>query len=73
MRRIVWTGPAQGIFAVHAWEFTPTAQGVRVHTEESWSGDAVRANAGALQALLDQALQDWLERLKARSEEAARQ
>lgn len=69
MRRIVWTGPAQGIDAVHVWEFTDTEQGMRVHTEESWSGDVVRINATMLQPMLDGALQDWLTRLKTISEE----
>jgi hypothetical protein len=69
-RRIVWTGPAQGIFAVHVWEFTATERGVHVHTEESWSGDRVQAQAAALQPVLDGALIDWLERLKSTSEAA---
>ena len=68
MRRIVWTGPAQGIDAVHVWEFTASEHGVRVRTEESWSGDVVGANAPALQPVLDGALQDWLARLKSTSE-----
>lgn len=67
-RRIVWTGPAQGIFAVHVWEFTPTATGVHVHTEESWSGDGLSAQARVYQPLLDQSLIDWLRLLKERSE-----
>lgn len=68
LRRIVWTGPAQGIDAVHVWEFTTTEQGVRVRTEESWSGDTVRTNAAVLKPILDGALQDWLTRLKTTSE-----
>ncbi|MBB5463859.1 SRPBCC family protein [Paraburkholderia sp. Cpub6] len=72
-RRIVWTGPAQGIFAVHVWEFTATGRGVHVHTEESWSGDVVRANVTTLQPMLDGALLDWLARLKQVSEADSRQ
>ncbi|MCW2392422.1 nucleoside-diphosphate-sugar epimerase/uncharacterized protein YndB with AHSA1/START domain [Sphingobium sp. B1D7B] len=68
MRRIVWTGPAQGIDAVHKWEFIRTNGGVRVRTEESWSGNVVNKNAVTLQPMLDRALQDWLTRLKATSE-----
>jgi hypothetical protein len=68
--RIVWTGPAQGIDAVHVWEFTPTATGVHVHTEESWAGDALRDQVEKLQPLLDQSLVAWLTLLKARSEAA---
>lgn len=67
-RRIVWTGPAQGIFAVHVWEFRETARGVHVHTEESWSGDVVQVSTASLQPLLDDALQEWLQRLKRTSE-----
>ncbi|MEP6875784.1 MAG: SRPBCC family protein [Burkholderiales bacterium] len=70
-RRIVWTGPAQGIFAVHVWEFTPIEGGVRVHTEESWSGAPVDAQTEQLQPLLDGALRDWLTRLKQTSEARA--
>jgi|SRR5579859_7858479 len=71
MRRIVWTGPAQGIHAIHVWEFTATAEGVQVHTEESWTGEAAKAHAATLQPLLDKALQDWLARLKSTSEASA--
>lgn len=67
-RRIVWTGPAQGIDAVHVWEFTATANGVHVHTEESWTGEVVSANKAQLQPLLDGALADWLTRLKRMAE-----
>ena len=66
--RIVWSGPAQGIFAIHVWEFTPTATGVHVHTEESWAGEGLDAQAKIYQPLLDQSLTEWLELLKARSE-----
>jgi uncharacterized protein YndB with AHSA1/START domain len=31
-RRIVWSGPAQGITAIHLWTMTPSENGVRVHT-----------------------------------------
>jgi uncharacterized protein YndB with AHSA1/START domain len=68
-RRIVWTGPAQGIFAVHVWEITPTATGVHVNTEESWSGEGLLdTQAAYLQPLLDQSLVEWLALLKVRSE-----
>lgn len=67
-RRIVWTGPTQSILAVHVWEFTPTATGVHVHTEESWNGEGLAARAKVYQPLLDQSLMDWLRLLKERSE-----
>jgi uncharacterized protein YbjT (DUF2867 family) len=68
LRRVVWTGTAQGIQAVHAWRFTPTPTGVLVHTEESWSGAPVSAQAARLQPLLDGALQAWLGHLKRTAE-----
>ncbi|MFD7838747.1 SRPBCC family protein [Streptomyces sp. NPDC059761] len=67
-RRIAWGGPAQGITAVHVWTFTPCKDGVRVHTEESWSGAPVEADTPALQQALDASLDAWLHRLKARAE-----
>ena len=69
-RRLVWSGPAQGIEAIHVWEFTPTDRGVLVHTEESWDGEPVRAQAGALQSLLDGAIRAWLTNLKRAAEQA---
>ena len=70
-QRIVWSGPAQGINAIHVWEFTQTDHGVLVHTEESWDGEPVRAQAGMLQPLLDAAIRAWLTNLKHAAEEAA--
>ncbi|MEU2561268.1 SRPBCC family protein [Streptomyces longispororuber] len=67
-RRIVWGGPAQGITAVHVWTFTPVRGGVRVHTEESWSGAPVDANTAYLQKALDASLDAWLHHLKQRAE-----
>lgn len=66
--RIVWGGPAQGIVAVHVWTFTDTPQGVRVHTEESWAGEPVAAQAETLQAALDASLRGWLSDLKQEAE-----
>jgi uncharacterized protein YndB with AHSA1/START domain len=68
-RRIVWGGPAQGITAVHVWTFTPTEDGVKVHTEESWAGDPVTANTAVLQQALDASLERWLHNLKQRAEQ----
>ena len=68
LRRLVWDGPAQGIYAVHVWEFTATNRGVLVHTEESWEGDPVSAQASTLQPLLDSAIRTWLTNLKRAAE-----
>uniref|UniRef100_UPI00310172C2 hypothetical protein n=1 Tax=Neorhizobium sp. EC2-8 TaxID=3129230 RepID=UPI00310172C2 len=70
-RRIAGTGPAQGIFGVHVWEITPTATGVHVHTEESWNGEGLVAQAKVYQPLLDQSLTDWLKLLQEQSEKSA--
>jgi uncharacterized protein YndB with AHSA1/START domain len=70
-RRIVWSGPAQGINAIHVWEFTQTDDAVLAHTEESWDGEPVRAQAGMLQPLLDAAIRSWLSNLKYAAEQAA--
>ena len=59
--RIVWGGPAQGIVAVHVWTLDAAEDGVLVRTAESWEGDPVTAQAGTLQAALDQSLRNWLE------------
>ncbi len=34
-RRIVWSGPAQGIMAIHVWTMTPSENRVLVHTVRS--------------------------------------
>ncbi|MER6303711.1 SRPBCC family protein [Kitasatospora sp. NPDC001539] len=67
-RRLAWGGPAQGITAVHVWTFTPTRNGVLVHTEESWNGAPVTANRAALQSALDDSLHNWLTNLKREAE-----
>jgi uncharacterized protein YndB with AHSA1/START domain len=67
-RRIVWSGPAQGITAIHVWTMTPSEDGVRVHTEESWDGDSVHAQREELQRALDDSLRGWLQSLKHKAE-----
>jgi uncharacterized protein YndB with AHSA1/START domain len=67
-RRIVWSGPAQGIMAIHVWTMTPSEDGVLVHTEESWDGDPVRAQPEEMQQALDSSLRAWLQSLKHEAE-----
>jgi hypothetical protein len=55
-RRTLWGGPAAGITGIHAWTFNPVPGGVRVDTEESWSGEPVQAATADLQAALDASL-----------------
>jgi hypothetical protein len=52
-------------------ELTPTDHGVLVHTEESWEGEAVRAQPETLQQALDASLRAWLDNLKRAAERAA--
>jgi uncharacterized protein YndB with AHSA1/START domain len=67
-RRIVWSGPAQGITAIHVWTMTPSEDGVLVHTAESWNGDPVRAQPKEMQQALDSSLRGWLQSLKHEAE-----
>ncbi|HWY74570.1 MAG TPA: SRPBCC family protein [Verrucomicrobiae bacterium] len=61
--RLVWDGTAQGIYAIHVWQFSLTADGTLVQTQESWSGGPVREQAANLQPLLDRAIRTWLTNL----------
>ena len=72
LRRIVWSGPAQGITAIHVWTMTPSVDGVVVRTEESWDGDPVRAQPKEMQQALDGSLRAWLESLKDKAETQGR-
>jgi uncharacterized protein YndB with AHSA1/START domain len=67
--RIVWSGPAQGIMAIHVWTMTPSEEDrILVHTEESWDGDPVRAQPEEMQQALDGSLRTWLQNLKHKAE-----
>ena len=70
-RRIVWSGLAQSITAIHAWTMTPSEDRVLVHTEESWDGDPVRAQPEEMQQTLDGSLRAWLQNLKHKAEAQA--
>lgn len=67
-KRLAWGGPAQGITAIHVWTFTPTRDGILVHTEESWTGAPVDADQAALQTALDNSLHTWVNNLKHEAE-----
>ena len=64
-RHTLWGGPSEGITGIHSWTFTPVPGGVRVETEESWSGAPVEADVAGLQGALDASLVAWLEYLDA--------
>lgn len=67
-RHTLWGGPSDGITGIHAWTFTPVEGGVRVDTEESWSGDPISADVTGMQAALDSSLTTWLDQLGAAAE-----
>jgi len=66
--RIVWGGDANGITGIHEWTFADSPTGVRVTTTESFAGAPVEADVSNMQALLDQSLTAWLQRLKTAAE-----
>ncbi|WP_242905694.1 SRPBCC family protein [Actinomadura terrae] len=70
---ILWAGPAVGKGAridegVHLWTFTKVRGGVRVHTEETWTGRQVEEDVPGSTAMLGAGLEDWLRNLKAAAE-----
>lgn len=66
--RILWGGTADGITGIHEWIFKETPTGVRVETNESFAGEPVKADANAMQAMLDTSLSSWLGHLKMAAE-----
>ena len=69
--RTLWGGRVSGITGIHEWTFDETADGVRVRTNESWSGAPVEANLAMAQAGLDQSLVSWLNHMKTAAEARA--
>ncbi|MFF4193536.1 SRPBCC family protein [Nonomuraea sp. NPDC001831] len=70
---LLWSGPAAGTGVridrgVHLWTFTQVKGGVRVHTEETWTGGQVEADAATATELLGAGLRAWLRDLKAAAE-----
>lgn len=60
--RIVWSGEADGVKAVHEWRFSQVREGTLVETFESWDGDF--ADVPAMRMALDESLFKWLVALK---------
>ncbi|MER5938238.1 SRPBCC family protein [Streptomyces sp. NPDC001928] len=70
---ILWSGPAIGEGlrideGVHLWTFQKVKGGVRVHTEETWTGDQVEADVPTATAALAGGLEAWLDDLKTTAE-----
>ncbi|MGX1368617.1 putative membrane protein [Streptomyces canus] len=71
---VLWRGPAVGEGlrideGVHLWTFTKVRGGVRVHTEETWTGSQVEADVPTATAALGWGLEAWLRDLKAAAED----
>jgi hypothetical protein len=67
--KIVWSGPAFGMFAIHTWTFTPLAGGyTRVDVRESMEGWLVSLFTHKIQTGLDSSLDKWLMALKVTAE-----
>ncbi|GAA3112635.1 SRPBCC family protein [Streptosporangium carneum] len=70
---ILWSGPAIGKGVridegVHLWTFTKVKGGVRVHTEETWTGAQVEADVPRATEILGAGLEAWLRDLKTTAE-----
>ncbi|MEU9336162.1 SRPBCC family protein [Streptomyces sp. NPDC048290] len=70
---VLWTGPAigEGLTidrGVHLWTFTKVKGGVRVHTEETWTGEQVEADVALSTQYLGMGLEAWLRDLKSAAE-----
>ncbi|WP_369407224.1 SRPBCC family protein [Microtetraspora malaysiensis] len=70
---ILWSGPAIGEGVridqgVHLWTFTKVKGGVRVHTEETWTGAQAEADVPGATKILGEGLEAWLRALKATAE-----
>jgi hypothetical protein len=63
-RRTVWGGPAGGIVGIHVWIFSVVEDGVRIVTEESWSGEPISADPARAQSVLDASISVWLRDLE---------
>jgi uncharacterized membrane protein len=74
---VLWSGPAIGAGlrideGVHLWTFTQVKGGVRVHTEETWTGAQIEADVPTATAALGAGLEAWLHDLKTTAERAHR-
>jgi len=70
---VLWRGPAVGDGlsideGVHVWTFTEVEGGVRVRTEETWTGDQVEADVPTATRYLGWGLEEWLTNFKTTAE-----
>jgi uncharacterized protein YndB with AHSA1/START domain len=67
-RKLAWGGETGGILGVHVWNFSASAEGTHVRTEESWAGVSLPAETKDIQDALDASLVRWLSFQKTRAE-----
>ena len=67
-RKIGWSGPAFGAFAIHNWTLIPNGNDTKVIVDESMEGWLVSLLANKFQSHLELSLQGWLRDLKAQAE-----
>jgi uncharacterized protein YndB with AHSA1/START domain len=69
--RLGWIERSTGIRAIQMWTLRTVNGAVCVTAEESWEGEMVSAHSRALTRGLHACVQEWLSRLKRRSESGA--
>lgn len=67
-RKIGWSGPAFGAFAIHNWTLVPNGDSTIVIVDESMEGWLVSMMRKKFQSHLEQSLQVWLGDLKNEAE-----
>ncbi len=67
-REIGWRGKTMGINAVHVYKLEPSAEGTKVHTEESFDGLVVSLLKRSMRKTLQKGIDGGLAHLKAEAE-----
>lgn len=67
-KKVSWSGPAFGAFAIHTWHFTETNGQTVIRVEESMEGWLVTLFDSIFQSKLDTSIDHWLMYLKIASE-----
>lgn len=68
LHKIAWNGKTLGITAYHVWTFTETEAGVRVHTEERFTGFLAWLLPGTMRSQIEKALTHGVSALKTTAE-----
>lgn len=71
-KKIVWSGPALGSFAVHSWSFKNLNGKTLVQVDECMEGWLVSLFESKFQSGLDTSIKNWLNDLKIESEKIAK-